>query len=341
MLAVLAPTVGPAVGGWITQTYTWHWLFLVNVVPGILAFLIGAAMFAACLCDDRLAAGLDIAGLALLAIALAALEIGLKEAPTRGWLSAYVAGLLAVSAVGGVLFVVRSLRASQPVVELRIPPRAGVRYLAVRSASSCGMGVVRFGLSHAGVSRVCTQSRTARHRADHAGHRHHPVRHVACRGGARAPGRCAVVDARRIPDVRRGSRHERSSRRERRISTPCSGQQVIRGAAIMLCLLPPTRLALGDPAPEQVPDASGLFNLMRNLGGAIGIALIDTVIWGRLPGHADALRDRLMAGDASACNADRPSTRRHRRADGHADRSQHRRDGSPAGGESRHGTVHQ
>jgi DHA2 family multidrug resistance protein len=46
--------------------------------------------------------------------------------------------------------------------------------------------------------------------------------------------------------------------------------QVLRGVAIMFCLLPPTRLALGTLAAIQVPDASGLFNLMRNLGGAIG-----------------------------------------------------------------------
>ena len=59
--------------------------------------------------------------------------------------------------------------------------------------------------------------------------------------------------------------------------------QVVRGAAIMFCLLPPTRLALGHLAPDRVPDASGLFNLMRNLGGAIGLALIDTVIYGRAP----------------------------------------------------------
>ena len=52
--------------------------------------------------------------------------------------------------------------------------------------------------------------------------------------------------------------------------------QVIRGLAIMFCLLPPTRLALGTLDASRVPDASGLFNLMRNLGGAIGLALIDT-----------------------------------------------------------------
>ena len=73
--------------------------------------------------------------------------------------------------------------------------------------------------------------------------------------------------------------------------------QVVRGVAIMFCLLPPTRLALGHLAPERVPNASGLFNLMRNLGGAIGIALIDTVIWLRAPEHVAAIVQRLLAGD--------------------------------------------
>ena len=79
--------------------------------------------------------------------------------------------------------------------------------------------------------------------------------------------------------------------------------QLVRGAAIMFCLLPPTRLALGHLAPERLPDASGLFNLMRNLGGAIGLALIDTVLYGRAPVHAAALIERLKAGDAAAAAA--------------------------------------
>lgn len=73
--------------------------------------------------------------------------------------------------------------------------------------------------------------------------------------------------------------------------------QVVRGAAIMFCILPSTRLALGHIAKPAVPDASGLFNLMRNLGGAIGIAIIDTIIYTRAPIHARNLVDRLAAGD--------------------------------------------
>jgi DHA2 family multidrug resistance protein len=79
--------------------------------------------------------------------------------------------------------------------------------------------------------------------------------------------------------------------------------QILRGVAIMFCLLPPTRLALGMLEEAKVPDASGLFNLMRNLGGAIGIALIDTILYGRTEGHALALRDRLLAGDVTAAQA--------------------------------------
>src|SRR5262249_5515983 len=76
--------------------------------------------------------------------------------------------------------------------------------------------------------------------------------------------------------------------------------QVVRGAAFMFCLLPPTRLALDRLPPELVADGSALFNLMRNLGGAIGLAVIDTIIWQRAPIEAHHLITRLLAGDAAA-----------------------------------------
>jgi MFS transporter, DHA2 family, multidrug resistance protein len=75
--------------------------------------------------------------------------------------------------------------------------------------------------------------------------------------------------------------------------------QALRGFGVMFCLLPPTRIALGWLEPGQVPNASGLFNLMRNLGGAIGLALADTIIFGRIMGHAEAVADALRAGSRS------------------------------------------
>ena len=79
--------------------------------------------------------------------------------------------------------------------------------------------------------------------------------------------------------------------------------QIIRGAAIMLCLLAPTNLALGRLAAARVADASGLFNLMRNLGGAVGLAAIDSVIYGRVPVLAARIATRLKAGDVATARA--------------------------------------
>jgi DHA2 family multidrug resistance protein len=73
--------------------------------------------------------------------------------------------------------------------------------------------------------------------------------------------------------------------------------QIVRGLAIMFCLLAPTRIALGHISPERVPDASALFNLMRNLGGAIGIALIDTVVYTRILNHGADIKGKLLARD--------------------------------------------
>ena len=82
--------------------------------------------------------------------------------------------------------------------------------------------------------------------------------------------------------------------------------QVLRGFAAMFCLLPPTRLALETLPHKQVPDASGLFNMMRNLGGAVGIALIDTILYGRTSGHAEALRHvSPLATSTAAIGLDR------------------------------------
>ena len=117
--------------------------------------------------------------------------------------------------------------------------------------------------------------------------------------------------------------------------------QILRGSAIMFCLLPPTRLALGHFPPERVADASGLFNLMRNLGGAIGLALIDTVIYGRAPILAEEIGQRLKRGDVSVSPlVGIPPETVASRCDTH-DRCGPHRDGAPAGRARRPGRRHQ
>jgi len=73
-----------------------------------------------------------------------------------------------------------------------------------------------------------------------------------------------------------------------------------RGFAQQFCVAPIVTLTLGMLPPDRLKSASGLFNLMRNLGGAIGIALIDTILEQRTQGHADHLIDQLQAGRIDA-----------------------------------------
>src|SRR5579859_2644479 len=118
VLAVLAPTVGPMVGGWITQNYSWHWLFLINVTPGLFsAAAAGVLLPKAPICSGELRK-LDLVSLALLAVSLSALEIALKNAPTDGWYSSTVLGLLVLSPTSLIAFTKRTLGASHPVVDL-------------------------------------------------------------------------------------------------------------------------------------------------------------------------------------------------------------------------------
>jgi len=102
VLAVLAPTLGPIVGGWITATYSWQWLFLINVLPGIIAASVAGLSLPRGDASFEQARHLDLGSLTVGAIALAALEIAIKEAPKSGWGSLPVVSLLSLSLVAAV-----------------------------------------------------------------------------------------------------------------------------------------------------------------------------------------------------------------------------------------------
>ncbi len=295
VLAVLAPTVGPFAGGWITETYSWHWLFLINVGPGLAAALLAARFLPVSKFDIDHARHIDVTALVLLALSLASLEIALKQAPQDGWGSGLVVGLLALSVTSLAAFVRRTLSRKMPIVDLTA---LADRNFAISCLLSFLLGIGLYGSVYLmpvflGFVR---------------GHGSLEIGSIMLVTGlaqlATAP--IAVQLERRI-DARLLTAAGfvlfavglALSAFETRLSDfdDMLWPQILRGVAIMLCLLPPTRLALGHLAPERVADASGLFNLMRNLGGAIGLALIDTVIYGRGPVHAQYLTEKLKAGE--------------------------------------------
>jgi DHA2 family multidrug resistance protein len=295
VLAVLAPTVGPLAGGWITATYSWPWLFLVNVGPGIVTALVAARCLPVERADLGHARHLDLAALGLMALSLAALEIALKRAPQDGWNSLLVLGLLALSIAALALFVRRSLSAATPIVDLTA---LADRNFAVSCLLSFLLGICLYGSVYlmpvflgfvrghdsleigtimlvTGLAQLVTSP-------------------IAVRLELRLDGRLLTAAGFLLFALGLGL-----SAFQTRTSDfdDMFWPQILRGTAIMLCLLPPTRLALGHLASERVADASGLFNLMRNLGGAIGLALIDTVIYGRSPVYVERMVERLKLGD--------------------------------------------
>jgi len=295
VLAVLAPTVGPLAGGWITETYSWHWLFLINIGPGIVAAVAASSFLPREEPHFGDAKNIDVVALALLTLSLASLEIGLKQAPQDGWNSTAVMMLLASSAclLGG--FVYRSLGRRLPVVDLTA---FSDRNFAISCALSFILGVCLYG-------SVYLMSVFLGFVRDHNSFEIGTIMLVT--GLVQLVTAPLAVQLERRFDARLltalgftlfaaglglSAFQIRSSDYD-----DMFWPQILRGAAIMLCLLPPTRLALGFLAPERVADASGLFNLMRNLGGAIGLALIDTVVYGRSPVYAAHMVEKLKAGD--------------------------------------------
>jgi DHA2 family multidrug resistance protein len=301
VVAVLAPTIGPIVGGFITETWSWPWLFLINVVPGLIAALTTPRLLPRHHTDLAEFAKLDVRVLVLLASALASLEIGLKQAPVHGWLSPLAVGLLLAGALGIGLAIQRTLGAAHPIVRLSMLRR---RSFAVGCALSFCLGVGLFGSVYLmPVFLAFVRDRDAFEI-----------------GGIMLVTGLAQLIAAPLAVILEGWLGARwltaagfalfalglgLSAFQPRIADfdQMFWPQVVRGVAIMFCLLPPTRIVLGSLPEADVADASGLFNLMRNLGGAIGIALIDTILYGRVVGYAENFRDRLLAGDVTAAQA--------------------------------------
>jgi MFS transporter, DHA2 family, multidrug resistance protein len=295
--AVCAPTIGPIVGGWLTETYSWHWLFRVNILPGICA-AIGAAVFLRGKSSNaRMARSVDLIALSTLAVGLTALQLGLKDAPTLGWLSSKVSVLLAGFALCAVWFIWRTAKSKKPLVELRCFKD---RNFAVGCALSFILGAGLFGSTYLmpfflGLVRE--------HNALRIGETMLVTGVTQLLAAPLAVYLERRVDARKLTffgfalfavGLLMSSRQTADTDFAEMIVP-----QILRGAAAMFCLLPPTRMALGRLPQHMVPDASGLFNLMRNLGGAVGLALIDTTIFTRATVHAAQIAEQLKAGNVA------------------------------------------
>jgi len=291
-IASLAPTLGPAVGGWITDISSWHWLFYINLIPGLFVTFMVPMLVKVDRPNPSLLKGADYVGMALMAVFLGCLEYTLEEGPRWNWFSdSTIATTAWIAVISGALFIWRCLEIKEPIVDLRaLGDRnfalgclfsfiTGIGIFAtiyltplflgrVRGYGSLDIGLAVFSTGIFQLLAIPVYGLLA-NRID--------LRWILMFGlGLFA---LSMWDFSPIT-------HDWGAKE---LLLP----QAIRGFAQQMTVPPVVTLTLGALAPDRLKLASGLFNLMRNLGGAIGIAACATVLNDRSNLHFLRLAEHL------------------------------------------------
>jgi DHA2 family multidrug resistance protein len=294
----LSSTLGPTIGGYLTDAFSWHWLFLVNIVPGIAVAVV--VWFAIDIDKPELSLlrHFDLCGLILMALFLGCLEYALEEGPRWDWLSddAILAAVV-VSSVASVFFFWRVLTYHQPIVDLRAFTNRnftlgafytfvvgtgmyGTTYLVplflaqVRgfNAMQIGETVVVAGLAQMAMSPFSAQM-------------------------------ARKMDLRLMLGIGIGlfavSMYLTAQLTNQAGFVELFVPQVVRGVALMMCYLPANLIALSSVPQDKLKNAAGLYNLTRDLGGAIALATIGTVMNDRLHFHWNRLIEDINPARAA------------------------------------------
>jgi DHA2 family multidrug resistance protein len=301
LTATLAPTIGPTLGGWLTQALSWHWLFLINIPFGLAVVVVVWLLLDVDKPNYKLLRTFDSVGLALMATFLGSLEYVLEEGNRNDWFQdATIAWLSVTAAVAGALFFWRMLVRPDPLVDLRAFRNANF-------AAGCAFSLV-LGLGLYGAVYVIPLflGRVRAYNSMQIGETMF-VTGLAMFIASPIAGRLsATLDKRRM--LAAGLfmfgislwwlAHLTNQSSFYEMLWP----QALRGFSLMFIMLPTNQLALGTLPPQQLKNASGLYNLMRNLGGAIGLALINTIATSRAAIHTQHLDEQITWARPAAAN---------------------------------------
>jgi DHA2 family multidrug resistance protein len=295
-IASVAPTLGPVIGGWITDTLDWRWIFYINLIPGAAVAISIPFLVKIDEPDFSLLKEADYPGIVLMAAFLGSLQYVLEEGARWNWFDdATITGFALTAAVTGTLFVVRCLTFARPVVDLRafgnrnfllgciLSFITGVGIFATIYLTPLFLGYVRgYSAWQTGVA-------------------------VASTGVASLVGTVVYILLARKYDTRwlmmsglalfglgmwsfSFIAHDWGS-------AELFWPQVLRGFPQVFAVAPAVTLGLGSLSPERLKYASGLFNMMRNLGGAIGIAICGTILNDRTNLHFLRLAEHLNSSN--------------------------------------------
>ncbi|WP_436014749.1 DHA2 family efflux MFS transporter permease subunit [Rhizobium sp. LjRoot254] len=299
LVATLAPTIGPTVGGYLTSAFSWHWLFLINVIPGIMVATATWFLIDFDKPEHSLMKRFDWIGLAAMAVFLGSLEYFLEEGNIKGWFDDEIITICAVTAtVGGIIFFYRALTKDFPIVDLRAFTN---RNFSFGSLFSFVMGIGLYGLTYLYPLYL---GRIRGYDSLMIGETMF-VSGLAMFFTAPIAGfLSAKLDPRAMMAIgftgfATGTwmmSHMTADWDFWELLIP----QILRGSSMMLAMVPINNVALGTLPIDKIRGASGLFNLTRNLGGAVGLALINTILTHQTSTHYSQLAEHVNPANPAA-----------------------------------------
>jgi MFS transporter, DHA2 family, multidrug resistance protein len=274
---VVAPILGPVLGGWLTDTYSWRWVFYINLPVGITSIVMTQLFVFDPAYLRHEVSKIDYWGIGLLAIWIGSLQIALDLGQERDWFSsAFITALILTASIGAVVFVAREWLAREPIVDLRV---FKIRTYSTGVFLMTSLGFVLYGSL---VLLPIMLQTLLGYPSLQAGIAMAP-RGVGSLIGMPIMGMIiGKVDARALVAMGliAGA-----------VTLIWLGQlnlnagywdifwpQFFQGLGLSALFVPLTTISM-DPIPrERMGNATSLFNLMRNLGGSIGIAVTGTML---------------------------------------------------------------
>ena len=294
---VVAPIIGPTLGGWITDNYSWRWIFYINIPIGILAVVM-CNMFV----EDppyirqQKPGRIDYIGFGLMALALGTMQLVLDKGQEEEWFaSSFITWLTILAISAAIAFVIWELRSREPIVDLRVLAN---RNFAVGTSLMIVMGIVLYGT----IAMLPLFLQTLMG---------YPAVASGMAVSPRGFGAIAsmLIVGRLINRVRGrylvmfgftvlGYSIYQFSYINLQISiSSIVWPNIISGFAMGFIFVPLTTMALGTLSNEQMGNASGVFNLMRNTGGSVGIATVTTLLARGIQTHQAAMVSHLTPYD--------------------------------------------
>ncbi len=285
---VVAPMLGPVIGGWLTDNYSWRWVFYVNVPIGVLAILLTQAFIFDPPYLRRERTGIDYWGIGLLVVGMGSLQIMLDKGQEEDWFgSRFILTLVVLAVVGLGGLVIRELKTQHPVIDLSI-----FRYRSY-AIGTLLMTVVGFVLYGSTVLYPLMMQELLGYTATHAGVTNFPRGMASFLFMPIVGILTGKIDARKLLAV--GLLLTAAAMFQVSFFSLDVGfwdfawPLVLQGTGLGLIFVPLTTVSNDEVPRERMGNATSIFNLMRNIGASVGISSVQTLQFRHMQQHINVL----------------------------------------------------